>query len=77
MFAYTTTYLALFLAVIADCGSLPDPANGDVSYSSTLQGSVATYTCSVGREVFGVSSRTCPPSGDWSGDPPICVCKFI
>ena len=40
---------------------------------NTLQGSVATYTCSVGHELSGNATRTCQSlTGAWSGAEPTC-----
>jgi hypothetical protein len=65
----------LYPSVIADCGPLADPENGDVSLTDTRQDSTATYSCENGYEVSGVSMRNCQSSGIWSGSAPVCICK--
>ena len=55
-----------------DCGSLPNPANGVVSLSDTVFGSVATYSCNDGFTLEGETTRQCEVSGRWSGTPPSC-----
>ncbi len=59
---------------IDDCGLLDDPLNGVVMFpGGTLEGSQATYTCNLGYEVQGESSRTCDSSsGTWTGSAPTC-----
>ena len=53
------------------CGSLQDPANGRVHYSSMRMNSRAYYSCDYGYNMMGVRNRMCRPSG-WTGDPPNC-----
>lgn len=48
------------------------PVNGRVSYSSTLYGSVATYSCNIGYTKNGTDTRTCDHSGVWSPPAPVC-----
>ena len=56
-----------------ECGDLPIPSNGIVSYSdTTLINSVATFTCSESYIVTGDSTRTCLLTGMWSGIQPSC-----
>ncbi|KAH3889329.1 hypothetical protein DPMN_013383 [Dreissena polymorpha] len=50
-----------------------NPTNGAVSIDGTLQGSVATYTCSAGFKLTGVSTRTCILGSGWSDLNPTCV----
>ena len=57
---------------LVDCGSLQSPSNGDVTYTATTVGSVATYTCNAGYELNGVSVRACQIDGTWSGSQPSC-----
>ena len=68
------------VSAVVDCGSLEDPANGQVEFSntSTTFGSTANYTCNLGyRLLDGSSIRTCEASGDWTGDSPSCECKSL
>ena len=56
-----------------DCGSLTDPANGQVDLTSgTTFGQIATYSCSTGYNLVGDSTRTCQATGEWSGSAPTC-----
>ncbi|XP_064397056.1 sushi, von Willebrand factor type A, EGF and pentraxin domain-containing protein 1-like isoform X3 [Halichondria panicea] len=58
---------------VVECGDLPIPSNGIVSYSdTTLINSVATFTCSESYIVTGDSTRTCLLTGMWSGIQPSC-----
>jgi len=56
-----------------DCGTLTDPANGQVSHTAgTAFGQTATYSCDLGYNLVGDSTRTCQANGMWSGNEPIC-----
>ena len=55
-----------------DCGLLTDPENGEVSFSSTIYNSVATYICDSGYALIGDNMRTCLDTGLWSGSAPTC-----
>ena len=56
-----------------DCGSLTDPANGQVDLTSgTTFGQTATYSCNTGYNLVGDSTRTCQATGEWSGSTPTC-----
>ena len=60
------------------CGSLTTPANGEVSVSGLVVGSIATYTCRTGfLLVGGAKSRVCLSGGVWSGTTPTCQSKPI
>ena len=56
----------------ANCGALPDPANGNVIITGTLQGAVATYTCDLGLELVGNGTRECGDNMRWLGSAPTC-----
>ena len=63
----------LIIAVLADCGPLPDPPNGQVTLMpDTLEGSTATYTCDDGFLVAGTDTRICQSNGNWSNIEPTC-----
>ena len=53
-----------------DCGPPPELDNGNVTFDSTLFGSVATYECD--EDYFfddGIKmTRTCLESGEWSNE---------
>ena len=56
-----------------DCGSLTDPANGQVDLTSgTTFGQTVTYSCNTGYNLVGDSTRTCEGTGEWSGSAPTC-----
>ena len=56
-----------------DCGSLTDPANGQVDLTSgTTFNQTATYSCNTGYNLVGDSTRTCQATGVWSGSAPTC-----
>lgn len=50
------------------------PLNARVSLSqkSLTSGTIATYSCDEGYELFGDPTTLCSPSGDWLGDLPFC-----
>ena len=55
------------------CSNLPNPANGQVTFSSGVSvGSRATYTCDSGYFIEGQSTRTCQADGRWTGRAPFC-----
>ena len=55
------------------CTALLSPMNGSVSFTDTVPGSIATYTCDRGYQMDGVSSRTCEANLTWSGNSPTCT----
>ena len=60
-----------------DCGSLTDPANGQVDLTAgTTFGQTATYSCNTGYNLVGDSTRTCQATGVWSGSAPTCQGMF-
>ena len=62
----------LFLTVV-DCGTLSNPANGQVSHTAGMTfGQTATYTCNTGYRLVGDSNQTCQATGRWSGSAPTC-----
>ena len=64
--------MCFFLAAV-DCGSLTDPANGQVNHTAgTTFGQTATYSCNTGYNLVGDSTRTCQSEGEWSGSAPTC-----
>lgn len=67
MFPGTSCFL-----FVSDCGSLEEPANGNMQLTGTLFGDVATFSCSIGFQLFGVDSITCGPEGQWTSAVPVC-----
>ena len=61
-----------------DCGSLPDPANGQVDHTAgTSLGQTAIYSCNTGYNLVGDSTRTCQATGNWSGSAPTCQGMYV
>ena len=70
--------LSDFCFAVMDCGPLSDPTNGQVNFTATTEGSVATYACtSTGYYLLGNSTRTCQADGQWSGNMPSCNRKLV
>ena len=60
---------------VVDCGPPPELDNGNVTFSSTLVDSVATYECD--EDYFfdddgTKTTRTCLDSGEWSNEDLLC-----
>ena len=67
----------LFLTVV-DCGTLNDPANGQVSHTAgTTYGQTVNYICNTGYRLVGDSNQTCRATGRWSGSAPTCEGVFL
>ena len=65
--------IRIFLLTVVDCGTLTDPANGQVSHTAgTTFGETATYSCDPGYNLVGDSNHTCRATGVWSGCAPTC-----
>ena len=62
-----------FLAV--ECAFLEPPKDGQVHFTSTRFGAIATYECLPGFHLMGNEERTCLENGQWSGTPPTCESK--
>ena len=58
------------------CPELEDPEYGEVNYCETEVGDIACYCCCDDYELVGDEERTCQADGSWSGDEPVCRCKF-
>ena len=56
----------------ADCGSLQNPANGQVILNETVFKSIANYSCNSLYSIVGDTSRVCQANGTWSGSVPTC-----
>ncbi|XP_013394336.1 sushi, von Willebrand factor type A, EGF and pentraxin domain-containing protein 1 isoform X2 [Lingula anatina] len=57
------------------CDRVSNPPNGVVTVEGYEHGQVASYSCSIGHQLRGESSRTCGgfgPRGTWSGRQPLC-----
>jgi formylglycine-generating enzyme required for sulfatase activity len=56
-----------------DCGPPEGLEGGNVTFSDTTLGNVATYGCDRLGTLNGPSERTCGADGAWSGDVPTCT----
>ena len=58
------------------CDSLRAPQNGSVFVSSVTPGtdldSTAEHNCDDKYRLVGERVRMCQPSGQWTGEPPVC-----
>ena len=63
---------------VIDCGSLNNPQNGRVQFNNTIFTSIAQYTCNTGYMLptGTVGQRFCRDDSKWSGNEPICECKY-
>lgn len=67
----------MYLTVV-DCGTLSNPANGQVSHTGrTTFGQAAIYSCDAGYNLVGNRTRTCQATGVWSGSEPTCQRMFV
>ena len=55
------------------CSNLANPTNGQFTHTGgTTFGQTANYSCNIGYNLVGDSTRTCQATGVWSGSAPIC-----
>ncbi len=62
----------MFDLAVADCGFLSNPLNGQVVFTATTQGSIASYSCNDGFSLNGDPTRVCQSTAQWSGTEPMC-----
>ena len=62
-----SNYPLYIFSTVISCGSLSNPSNGIVQFSSSTAGGVATYVCDAGYDVVGDSVRECQCNSQWSG----------
>ena len=73
-----TYRVASLLLTVVDCGTLTNPANGQVSHTiGTTFGETTTYSCDVGFNLVGDSTRMCQVAGVWSGNAPTCQGELL
>ena len=75
-------YIVYLLLSVVDCGTLSNPANGQVNHTAgTTLGQTATYSCNTGYNLVGNINRTCQATGGWSGSVPACqsmsLCMYV
>lgn len=58
---------------ITDCGFPDVPLLGLIQLEDIVIGSLATYSCDEDYMLLGNQNRTCLPTGEWSGETPVCV----
>ncbi len=65
------------------CRPLDSPPDGSIEYSliadennEYLAGTIATFMCSDGFELFGYMTRACQQNMTWSSDSPSCLGKI-
>ena len=74
----SNTIHVFFLLTVVDCGTLTNPANGQVSHTAgTTFGETATYSCDPGYNLVGGNTRMCQATGNWSGSTPACQCMLL
>lgn len=73
---YTIILILFLYSSAVDCGILDAPGVGQVSWTSTFLGGIATYSCFTGYVLDGQAQRTCEANGFWSGQPPVCRRKY-
>ena len=60
-------------STVVDCGTQTNPDNGQVTHvNGTTFGQTATYSCDIGYNLLGDSTRMCQTTGVWSGSTPTC-----
>ena len=74
----TSNRIIPYIYTVVDCGNgtLNDPTDGQVSFTTTTFGSTATYSCNTGYNLQGVATRTCQADGTWSDSEPTCQSKL-
>ena len=62
----------MYVSTVVNCGHPGVPSNGKVNLTNATLGSTVTYTCDVPFVLCGDDTRTCLPTGVWSGVAPSC-----
>lgn len=69
-------YFQLNFSVIT-CNEPDAPPGGFVvGYDLNVHSSIE-YHCEIGHKLVGENTFTCNSNGEWSGEPPICECKYF
>ena len=66
-------YKSYLLCVALSCiPTLEDPLNGSIVCDKQTVGGRCNFTCDETYTLRGSSSRSCPPSLQWTGQPSVC-----
>ena len=66
-------YLIFFVSIALSCiPTLEDPLNGNIVCDKQTVGGRCNFTCDTTYTLRGSSSRSCPPSLQWTGRPSVC-----
>ncbi|XP_072353286.1 sushi domain-containing protein 2 isoform X4 [Scyliorhinus torazame] len=65
------------LEPVTSCGFLEEPKNGKKKGNFYLIGALVNFTCNQGHVLSGSATRTCLPTGQWSGEPTFCISENI
>ena len=80
IFLYSHLYYCICIHTVV-CQDLPSLANGVISYDTMFSprpaGTVATYTCDTGYDIFVPRIRTCQSDTTWSGGDIVCQGIFL
>ena len=75
------TYLNYNYLLSGDCGVPASPTNGTVNYTTTTEGSQATFQCSAGLVPGEVMTAVCEDQSEgvdrWSPDPGDLSCSQL
>ena len=64
------------LLSLLGCETPSQPSNSHVAFTNTTINSTAEYSCTVGYQLIGNSTRVCQSDGKWSGSVPFCQSKW-
>ena len=59
-----------FISVLCSCPIRP--SDGTIEGCTGIEGSSIAYKCATGFQLIGNDTRTCTPSGEWTGIAPRC-----
>jgi len=69
----TIIFIIIWFIFVTDCGLLAPPASGSVNLvNGTKYGAVATFSCTLGYDIFGSRSVACTAEGRWLPVSPTC-----
>ena len=61
------------------CPPLPSPSNGMIFVTGFTVDSAVAYICNNGFSFHPDAAirRVCEQTGQWSGEEPVCICKWV